>query len=143
MGIKVISLPPTLFVRDGPHEWNPPKLINQSSLFLLVAKTERVLALLEETRLLATGLASADRALFLLVLACTERHHVALAATAPVVGAGGGFLFGGHFDVLRKARVCCVVVGHDVALAWMYKISKRSQSARVRAKEDVAHRRDQ
>lgn len=92
----------------------------KTSLLLLVAHTERMLALLDQARLLMAVLASADRALFLLLLfARTKGDHVALAATAPMIGACGG-LFGvvrGSIDVLRKARICCAIVGDDVALA--------------------------
>lgn len=91
----------------------------ETTLLFLVAHTERVLALLDQARLLMAILAPADRALLLLLFARTKGDHVALAAAAPMVGASGGLLrvVRGSIDVLRKARIRCAVVGDDIALA--------------------------
>jgi len=85
---------------------------------LVVAQAERMLALLEQARLLVSGLASADRALLFLVFTCAESNHVTLAAATPVVGATGGWLVAGRDPyVLGQARIFGVLVGHDVSLA--------------------------
>jgi hypothetical protein len=91
----------------------------------LGAQTERRLAPFKQARLLVRGLAFADRTLLLrLLLARAERDHVALAAATPVVSASGGFGLGvvaWSVDVLCEARVVRVIVGDDVALAWLFK----------------------
>jgi hypothetical protein len=85
---------------------------------LVVAQAERMLALLDQARLLSSGLASADRALFLLGFTCAESDHVALAAATPVVGSTGGWLVAGRYPyVLGQARIFGVLVGHDISLA--------------------------
>jgi hypothetical protein len=85
---------------------------------LVVAQAERMLALLDQARLLVTGLASADRALLFLVFACAESNHVTLAAATPVVGPTSGWLVAGRYPyVLGQARIFGVLVGHDVSLA--------------------------
>jgi hypothetical protein len=70
-------------------------------------------------------LAFADRTLLLrFLLARAECHHVALAAATPVVSSSGGFRLGvvaGSVDVLREARIVWVIVGDNVALAWLFK----------------------
>ena len=92
-------------------------------LLLVTAQTERRLAAFEQAGLLVRGLAFADRTLLLrLLLARAESHHVALAAATPMVSASGGLwlvMVTGSVDVLCKARVVWVVVGDDVALAWL------------------------
>lgn len=83
-----------------------------------------MLALLQQARLLVSGLASADRTLLLLVIACAEGHLVALAAATPVVGtASCWFMAGWCLYVLGQARICGAVIGHDVSLAWMNPVS--------------------
>jgi hypothetical protein len=104
-------------------------MIVHSSLLLLVVEPKRMLAFLDQTWLLVPKLASANRALLLLVFVGTESHHVALAAAAPVVSASRGFLGNGHIDILRKARISCVVVCHDVALTWSAKLVQFLQRA--------------
>jgi hypothetical protein len=92
-------------------------------LLLVTAQTKRRLASLKQAWLLVCGLAFADRTLLLgLLLASAKSHHVALAAATPVVSTGGGLwlvVVTGSVDVLCEARVVWVVVGDDVALAWL------------------------
>jgi hypothetical protein len=66
-----------------------------------------------------SGLASADRALLLLVmLVFAKSHHVALAAATPVVGAASVWLVAGRYlYVLRQACIRGVFVGYDISLA--------------------------
>ena len=119
MGIKVIPFHP-VSLRDSHASIFRAHLIIISLLLLLVlAQAQRILALLEQARLLVSGLASADRAFLLLVmLVFAKSHHVALAAATPVVGATGVWLVaGGYLYVLCQARICGVLVGYDVSLA--------------------------
>jgi hypothetical protein len=92
-------------------------------LLLVTAQAECRLAAFKQAWLLVCGLAFADRTLLLgLLLARAESHHVALAAATPVVSTGGGLwlvVVTGSVDVLCEARVVWVVVGDDVALAWL------------------------
>ena len=72
----------------------------------MVAQTKRMLALLQQARLLVSGLASADRTFLLLGTASCW------------------FMAGWCLYVLGQARICGAVIGHDVSLAWMNPVSK-------------------
>lgn len=145
LGIKVTLLTLSVLANDLLTSlWSSLSLPTKASLLLLlVAKAERMLALLNKPRLLVLFLSPADRALLLfLLLTSAEGHLVALAAATPVVGAGCRLVAVVRRSVyiLRQASVRGAVVGNDVASACDRVSTGASRANRIWAH---AHRRGQ
>lgn len=105
---------------NSSHSVRNSTLILLADLLLLLAQPDSLPRLVD--RALETALPLPTSGALLArrpLVALSDRHLVALAAAAPVVGPARLFaVMLGRVDVLGFARVLRVVVGHDVAGAW-------------------------